>query len=68
MHAATVEKADHSRGLCHLSDRGQELTLEEAQALPPNCRCCGNQLRVVDDMSTSFQQLGMFHVICDTCP
>lgn len=59
---------DHTRGLCHQSDRGQNIPLEEARSNPPHCKCCGTKMRVVDSLSTSLQQLGMYQVICDVCP
>ncbi len=68
MRATATVAIDHSRGLCHKPDTGTSLPLEKALANPPKCRCCGNPMRVVEDsLSTSFQQLGMYEVVCDFC-
>lgn len=66
----------HTRELCGKPDmskygKAQEnlnLPLAAAEDDPPNCRCCGQQMRVVSDcLSTSFQQLGMYEVVCSFC-
>jgi len=70
---------DHSRGLCgkpELSGYGLteeevnklSLPLEVARVNPPQCRCCGKPMRVVETaLSSSLQELGMYELVCDTC-
>ncbi len=71
-------KVNHSGGLCGKPDlsgyglterqiKDLSLPLLQAAARPPPCLCCGVPMRVVEDsLSLSFQQLGMYELVCDT--
>ncbi len=58
---------NHSRGLCGKPDIPNNTSFEIARANPPHCQCCGATMRVIDSLSLSFQQLGMYEVVCPTC-
>lgn len=62
----------HKSGLCHQPDKlgleGAFISYEEFQKNHLLCRCCGTTLVPRDSLSLSFQQLGMYEVMCPTCP
>ena len=62
---------DHTRGLCHTSDREIPLgaKAESFEFNPVHCKCCGAKLVVKDyHGSLSFEQLGLLIGICPDCP
>jgi hypothetical protein len=61
-------KIDHSRGLCGQPDVGDTIAREEVEKNPAHCRCCGSEMQIKECGSSGMQQLGMFWLICPTCP
>lgn len=62
----------HKSDLCHQPNKngleGTFISFEEFQKNPLPCRCCGTMLVPRDSLSSPLQQLGMYEVICPTCP
>ena len=59
---------DHTRGLCGKADVPDNTLRVDAENNLPHCLCCGSEMRLEDCTSASMDQLGMYWLICPTCP
>ncbi len=77
--SATPTKVDHSRNLCGEPDlttyglspeavAKKSLPRSVAEHNPPSCLCCGSTMKVEDCTSEDMNQLGMYWLLCPTCP
>ncbi len=59
---------DHERGLCGKPDIPNNMPREEIEKNPAHCLCCGSEMAIKDCSSMGMQQLGMYILVCPTCP
>jgi hypothetical protein len=58
---------DHGRGLCGEPNVPNKTSREALERNPARCLCCNSEMQI-REMSSSFEQLGMFQLVCPTCP
>ena len=63
-----VAEIDHTRGLCGQPDVPNDTPRRQLKSKPAHCRCCGSEMQVEDCTSAGMDQLGMYWLICPTCP
>lgn len=61
-------KVDHTRGLCGKPDVNKNTPIEKLDGNPAHCKCCGSEMEIRDMNSLGMQQLGMYLLVCKTCP
>ncbi len=59
---------DHTRGLCGKPDVPDNTSRAEVERRPAHCLCCGSEMQVKNTTSSGMNQLGMFWLICPSCP
>lgn len=64
---AKKQEIDHTRGLCGKPDVPPNTPRFEARG-KARCRCCNSLMDDVDAPSVSMQRLGVYALICPTCP
>jgi transcription elongation factor Elf1 len=59
---------DHTRGLCGKPDVPENTPKKDVEKNPAHCLCCGSKMNIVNPESISMQQLGVYALVCPTCP
>lgn len=59
---------DHTRGICHEPDVPANTPQEYVKENPAHCTCCGSKMKIRELTSMEMQQLGMYALVCPTCP
>lgn len=55
-------------GLCGQPDKPNNTPRASLGTTPAHCRCCGSEMETSDCSSLGMQQLGMYILVCPTCP
>ena len=61
-------KVDHTRGLCGKPNVPNNTPMITVVEHPAHCQCCESEMEVREMNSISMQQLGMYRLVCPTCP
>jgi len=64
----TIDQVDHTRGLCGCPDIPEDTPREVVKTKPAHCRCCGSEMYIQDPESFGMQELGIYALLCPTCP
>ncbi len=59
---------DHTRGLCWEPNISLGTTLEVVEKNPPQCLCCGNEMKVIPTKHNALDGLGDYTILCGFCP
>lgn len=58
----------HKRKLCGAPDIPNNTPRESVEKNPAHCHCCGSEMYIKECTSLGMQQLGMYWLLCPTCP
>ncbi|MEK7203630.1 MAG: hypothetical protein AAB627_00945 [Patescibacteria group bacterium] len=68
----SVDRVDHTRGLCgkpNVSDNTPREVVEKiVEKKAARCLCCGTAMYIQDPVSIGMQQLGVYLLVCPSCP